>query len=351
MGGPTEVKNDPGSSRHYKAGTPRGNTWGLPEYWVFISVSMTLLAQTDIVEAVKGIVQGNSEATSIANKVQDGLHFVSNFGESCEAGEKKSQLSSGQNGVLGILGSNLLARATYAYGAGSLLLGEQNGPLVAAKFIFRPGQQSAAKLACLPPQNSIFGPRYAWGSWLACRQNGLPVAPKMHFLARATRGHGSSHGKKMDGSSHGNLWLDTPSPSWVGAPSTLGVSIYLGPLWGSHLIITQLPQVGSHICLPEVARARCDDLERQLRALQEQVDRLEGQQVQLSYGGGGAGVLYTNEKDEEALREKKRKSDGAPPTYVDIIPVGRLRCRGPVERVVGCGDISNPEYLGSRKRG
>ncbi|KAJ7510851.1 hypothetical protein B0H11DRAFT_1034098 [Mycena galericulata] len=64
------------------------------------------------------------------------------------------------------------------------------------------------------------------------------------------------------------------------------------------------------------ARARCDDLERQLRALQEQVDRLEGQQVQLSYGGG-AGVLYTNEKDEEGLGEKKRKSDGAPPTYGD----------------------------------
>ncbi|KAJ7430775.1 hypothetical protein B0H11DRAFT_2134361, partial [Mycena galericulata] len=63
------------------------------------------------------------------------------------------------------------------------------------------------------------------------------------------------------------------------------------------------------------ARARCDDLERQLRALREQVDRLEGQQVQHTFGAGDARVFYTNEKDEEALREKKRKSDGAPPTY------------------------------------
>ncbi|KAJ6576170.1 hypothetical protein DFH09DRAFT_1150546 [Mycena vulgaris] len=62
---------------------------------------------------------------------------------------------------------------------------------------------------------------------------------------------------------------------------------------------------------------RCDQLEGQLRALQEQIARLE---ARVDGGGGGGGVvLYTNEKDAEVLdknADAERRKE-ALPVYVD----------------------------------
>ncbi|KAJ7144469.1 hypothetical protein C8R44DRAFT_759994 [Mycena epipterygia] len=58
---------------------------------------------------------------------------------------------------------------------------------------------------------------------------------------------------------------------------------------------------------------RYEDLEGQVRALREQVERLEARQLA---GAGGGAVLYTHEKDAEAL-EKDPAAKELPPTYVD----------------------------------
>lgn len=63
---------------------------------------------------------------------------------------------------------------------------------------------------------------------------------------------------------------------------------------------------------PDASR-RCEDLEGQVRALREQVERLEARQLA---DLGGAAVLYTHEKDAEAL-EKDPAVKELPPTYVD----------------------------------
>ncbi|KAJ7486997.1 hypothetical protein FB451DRAFT_1228524 [Mycena latifolia] len=62
-------------------------------------------------------------------------------------------------------------------------------------------------------------------------------------------------------------------------------------------------------------RRRCTDLESQVHALREQVDRLEAQQLTASYG---VGALYTHEKDPAALGKVAggEMKQEAPPTYV-----------------------------------
>jgi len=59
---------------------------------------------------------------------------------------------------------------------------------------------------------------------------------------------------------------------------------------------------------------RCDQLESEVRALREQLNRSEAQRLAGVYGGGA--VLYTHEKDDEAMGDVKEKKE-CPPTYAD----------------------------------
>lgn len=65
--------------------------------------------------------------------------------------------------------------------------------------------------------------------------------------------------------------------------------------------------------------ARCDQLEREMRGLREQLDRLEAQRLAGQYGYGGGAVLYTHEKDSEVFTRGAEKKEGkkGPPTYAD----------------------------------
>lgn len=64
--------------------------------------------------------------------------------------------------------------------------------------------------------------------------------------------------------------------------------------------------------------SRCDQLEREVRGLREQLDRLEAQRLAGEYGYGGRAVLYTHEKDADlTLGTEKKDRKESLPTYAD----------------------------------
>ncbi|KAF8142420.1 hypothetical protein K438DRAFT_1995034 [Mycena galopus ATCC 62051] len=64
---------------------------------------------------------------------------------------------------------------------------------------------------------------------------------------------------------------------------------------------------------------RCDQLESEVRALREQLDRVEARRVGGLPGYEGGAMLYTHEKDVAAFKEGGDVKDGKfrPPTYAD----------------------------------
>lgn len=62
---------------------------------------------------------------------------------------------------------------------------------------------------------------------------------------------------------------------------------------------------------------RCDRLESEVRGLREQLDRLQTQRLSGTYGSRA--VLYTHEKDAEAMPEYGKVKGGkeGPPMYAD----------------------------------
>lgn len=62
---------------------------------------------------------------------------------------------------------------------------------------------------------------------------------------------------------------------------------------------------------------RCDQLESEVRGLREQLDGFDVQRLSGAYGSRA--VLYTHEKDAEAMRECAKVKGGkeGPPMYAD----------------------------------
>ncbi|KAJ7734177.1 hypothetical protein DFH07DRAFT_844989 [Mycena maculata] len=101
--------------------------------------------------------------------------------------------------------------------------------------------------------------------------------------------------------------------STVAAVFVVAVLIFFGLRYRRARRMSKLTPVVAVVNGPDTS-ARCDDLERQLRVLREQVVQLEGQQLTYS------GVLYSHEKDEGERGDKAdRKSmvKEALPTYAD----------------------------------
>ncbi|KAJ7734179.1 hypothetical protein DFH07DRAFT_1065294 [Mycena maculata] len=105
---------------------------------------------------------------------------------------------------------------------------------------------------------------------------------------------------------NGNPSAITPGPV-IGAAVLLIVAAFV---FGLHYRRARCMTAVAVVNAPDTS-TRCDDLERQLRALREQVVQLEGQQ--LAYNG----VLYTHEKDEEKADRKSITVKEALPTYAD----------------------------------
>jgi hypothetical protein len=119
-----------------------------------------------------------------------------------------------------------------------------------------------------------------------------------------------------------------PSPGGISKGAVIGAAV------GGSLSASLVILAGVLFCLRHRARktmviavesahtadvsSRCDQLEREVGALREQLDRLEARRLAGEYGYGGEAVLYTHEKDADlTLGMEKKDRKGSLPTYAD----------------------------------